>query len=120
MSKNKTASISRFYNGFFTAMPLLAVSPYAGAFMAGGALLDIVAAPDGGGPNGGGNFILNGVAACVILTVFPVLPVLTALTCGIVLIGSVLGGLSALLAYPLGMAVDLHNSVIEKNLSLQA
>lgn len=117
MTKNRTAELSKFYQGFFKALPFVAASPYLGAFAAGGCALNIFDDSDGG-PNGEGNFIRNGVATCAILTFFPpILPICTLLTCGLALVGFVLAGLSTLIAYPVGMALDLYDSMAEKSLA---
>ena len=117
MIKNRTTQLSKFYQGFFKALPFVAASPYLGAVAAGGCVINIFDDSDGG-LNGEGNFIRNGVAPCAILTFFPpILPLFTLLTIALALTGFVIAGLSALIAYPVGMALDLYDSMAEKSLA---
>ena len=118
MSKNRITELTKSYQGFFGILPYLAASPYIAVFAAGGFTLNIFDASNGG-PNGERNFIRNGVGTCVILTFLPpILPVCTLLTGGIAVTGFVIAGLSALIAYPAGMALDLRDSMADKSLAI--
>jgi hypothetical protein len=117
MSKNHTTELSSSYQSFFKTLPLVAASPYIGAFALGGFTLNIFDASDGG-PNGEKNAFRNGFGTCAALTVVPVLPTFTVLSCGIALTMAVIGGLSALITYPANIALDCHDTLFNNQPSL--
>lgn len=107
MTTERYTALTAGYIGFLTTLPFVAASPYLLAFAAGGFCFDFIKHPNPG-PNGEGNFIINGAATCVVLT--PILLPITALTCGIAITGAIIAGLSTIVSYPTAMALDYCNS----------
>lgn len=92
--------VDKFYSGFFYTAAAVAASPYIAVLFKIGAPKD---------DNADGEWILRliiGGTLCVVFTIIPVLPVLTILTSTIALIGAIIVGIGALVAYPVACAMD--------------
>jgi uncharacterized membrane protein len=113
MTGNRVDHLNKGYQGFFGGLPYVVASPYIVTAFVGGALLGQCL------PHRPSNAMfveemIAGIGTCVVLTLIPVLPACTVLTAGIAVSGAVIAGLSALVTYPVSLALDYNdqNTVI--------
>lgn len=102
-----TDKLSSCYGTLFNKTAEFAISPYTSLFMR-------IANKDKGDMYAG---LFLGFAACAALTVVPVLPVCTVLTCALSLGAAVLAAASALLTYPVALGIDAVSACLDKDSS---
>jgi hypothetical protein len=94
----RISKLNQFYFSLFSKCADLAIGPYKQAFYGGSDWSEK-------NPN-----YISGIYNCLLLTVIPVLPVMTIISMSLAIVVAFLAALSTMLTYPVVLAIDSCNS----------